>query len=198
MKWFTSDLHFGHKNIIHLQNRPFTSVEDMDEEIISYWNKTVKKDDIVYIIGDFSFYDYKKTKAIVERLVGRKILIRGNHDERFDTRTFINMGFWDVYNYSIIKIGGHRVVLNHYPYSQPWYKTLWKKLTRTYYPRWYGQFFLKDKGLNILHGHNHSAPSNFYITDKGATAINVAWDISNRFISEAEITRYLNDRLKKP
>jgi calcineurin-like phosphoesterase family protein len=46
---------FFHRNIIQYSNRPFESVEDMNEQMIQRWNKQVKKDDIVYHLGDFAF-----------------------------------------------------------------------------------------------------------------------------------------------
>ena len=53
MDYFIADLHFGHKNIIKLCDRPFSSIEEMDEEFISTWNAKVKKKaDTVYIVGD--------------------------------------------------------------------------------------------------------------------------------------------------
>ena len=54
MKYYTSDLHFGHKNIIKYEDRPFSSIEEMDEALIDKWNKKVKKNDEVYILGDFA------------------------------------------------------------------------------------------------------------------------------------------------
>lgn len=60
--WVTSDLHFGHKNIIKYENRPFKDIEEMDKAIIELWNKTVKKDDKIYILGDFSWYKGEKTR----------------------------------------------------------------------------------------------------------------------------------------
>lgn len=49
--FFTSDFHFGHKNIIRYDNRPFLSVEEMDAEIVRRWNAKVSPDDIVYILA---------------------------------------------------------------------------------------------------------------------------------------------------
>ena len=65
--YFTSDLHFGHKNIIRFDNRPFTSVEEMDETLICNWNKKVNNDDLVYILGDISWYNDEKTCEIFDR-----------------------------------------------------------------------------------------------------------------------------------
>lgn len=50
--WFTSDTHFGHKNILRFCKRPWNTVEEMDEGLIQNWNKVVGKDDIVFHLGD--------------------------------------------------------------------------------------------------------------------------------------------------
>lgn len=55
MIFFTSDQHYGHKNVITYCNRPFTSVEEMNDKLVEFHNQTVtKKDDLVYHLGDFS------------------------------------------------------------------------------------------------------------------------------------------------
>jgi calcineurin-like phosphoesterase family protein len=52
--WFTSDTHFGHSNIIQYSNRPFASVQSMDEVLINNWNQLVRPQDIIYHLGDFT------------------------------------------------------------------------------------------------------------------------------------------------
>jgi calcineurin-like phosphoesterase family protein len=53
--YFTADLHLGHANIINHCDRPFSSVEEMDEHLINAWNSRVRPNDTVYIIGDLIF-----------------------------------------------------------------------------------------------------------------------------------------------
>jgi calcineurin-like phosphoesterase family protein len=78
--FFTSDHHFGHKNILEYekQHRPFASVEEMNEALIDKWNSVVTRNDIVYYLGDFCFG--RENIAIADRLNGKKRLILGNHD----------------------------------------------------------------------------------------------------------------------
>ncbi len=78
--WFTSDLHFGHKNILQFEkeHRPFSTLEEMHEVLIQNWNSVVKPKDKIYVLGDFAFG--KHNIPIARRLNGHKRLILGNHD----------------------------------------------------------------------------------------------------------------------
>lgn len=80
MNFYIADMHFGHKNIVRYDNRPFDSVEEMDKALIQLWNETVGSDDVVYILGDFSWYKEDKTAFILGCLKGHKVLVKGNHD----------------------------------------------------------------------------------------------------------------------
>lgn len=99
--WFIADPHFGHKNIIAYENRPYGSVAEMDEDIIDKWNSVVSKHDKIYILGDLSFYDNSRTAQIVAKLKGKKYLILGNHDKK-NVQVYYNMGFHRVYDHPII------------------------------------------------------------------------------------------------
>ena len=63
-KLYISDCHFGHKNVITFDKRPFETVEEMDAYIIKQWNSVVSNQDDVYILGDFSWYGPKETEKI--------------------------------------------------------------------------------------------------------------------------------------
>lgn len=78
--FFTSDHHFGHKNIIKYSNRPFESVEEMDEIMIQRWNEKVGQNDDVYHLGDVGLCSSGKLRKILDRLNGKKYLIKGNHE----------------------------------------------------------------------------------------------------------------------
>lgn len=138
--YFISDTHFGHKNIIEYANRPFSSVEEMDETMVTRWNAKVKPQDEVYHLGDFSFYDGRK---VFHRLNGRKHLIVGNHDNE---KTLQLPWASAPRHYKVINVNipigetvdTHRVVLFHYPIEE-----------------WAGQF--KNRALHLF-GHVHGKP----------------------------------------
>lgn len=110
MKIFViSDLHLGHKNIIKLCNRPFKTLEEMDNTIINNWNKVVSKEDIVYVLGDFAYKGLNAEKYLDE-LNGNIILIRGNHD-KYIRHNKVKA----VYDYKEIEVDGVKYILSHYP-----------------------------------------------------------------------------------
>ena len=53
--WWASDYHFSHANIITYCNRPFKTVEEMNETIIERHNERVNPEDTVFFLGDFIF-----------------------------------------------------------------------------------------------------------------------------------------------
>lgn len=79
-RWFTSDLHFGHANIIDFCRRPWNSVWEMNDGLIERWNARVAPDDDVVILGDFILGDKERNLPLAHRLNGHKRLLPGNHD----------------------------------------------------------------------------------------------------------------------
>ena len=90
MIYFTSDLHFYHKNINKYAKRPLDSVEEMNEKLIKNWNNRIKSEDEVYILGDFTMKGTEYAADILSKLKGKKYLIKGNHDNFVNQETFDN------------------------------------------------------------------------------------------------------------
>ena len=133
MRYFISDTHFGHKNIIEYENRPFASVEEMDEVLIANWNSVVTEDDLVYFLGDFGLCLKVRGCEVFKRLNGHKVAIIGNHDKR---NVLEGIGFTIVLDEAWIKINGHQMRLIHIP------------------PTW-----IEGQAHITLHGHVHGKQS---------------------------------------
>jgi len=73
--YFTSDTHFGSERTLKFSGRPFDTTKEMDRHIINEWNKTVKREDLVWHLGDFGNLN------IAKYLNGKIILIKGNYEE---------------------------------------------------------------------------------------------------------------------
>jgi calcineurin-like phosphoesterase family protein len=100
-RYLIADTHFDHSNVIKYENRPFQNIHDMNESIIMNWQKTVKKNDMIYILGDFAFGNKERIKYFVSRLPGRKFLILGNHDNH-SVKFYHDVGFEFVSKWPII------------------------------------------------------------------------------------------------
>ena len=117
--FFTSDLHFGHDNVILFDNRPFASVEEMDAELIRRWNAKVGKGDTVYVLGDMIWKSRgNDAPHIISALKGRIILIKGNHDS-FLKNPVARACLYDVKEYDDIVVTlengiNRRCILSHY------------------------------------------------------------------------------------
>ena len=117
MEFFISDTHFGHENVVWMCERPFSSVEEMNEALIANWNSRVKGNDKVYIMGDMFFRaDIKLVEAILSRLKGRKILIVGNHDGSWTSKLdHPERHFESIQPFYEGSVGNRGVTMCHYP-----------------------------------------------------------------------------------
>ena len=88
--YFTSDLHLGHKNLI-VGLRGMT-VEEHDSMIISNWNKTISKRDIVYLLGDVTMENHKLIYHYLSQLKGTIYVVAGNHDTTQCCKAISQMG----------------------------------------------------------------------------------------------------------
>lgn len=87
MNYYISDLHLFHEAAIRFDDRPFRDLEEMHTEIVKRWNEKVNNGDTVYILGDVSMRGKNEDLiALMAILKGKKVLIRGNHDDVSDLR----------------------------------------------------------------------------------------------------------------
>lgn len=114
MNYYISDLHIGHFNILHFDNRPFATVEEMEQVLISNWNSIVTNQDTVYILGDFCWGKEPEWIRILGKLNGNKVLIQGNHDLK-NISSNLRIKFADIKNYKEIDDNGRTVIMCHYP-----------------------------------------------------------------------------------
>lgn len=144
--WFTSDLHFKHKNIIKYCNRPFESTDEMTEVLIDIWNKTVAKEDVVFILGDFCFGGYARWEEILKQLNGELHLILGNHDPEKIAKKLLENGYLkSVSSMELIEVDGQELFLCHFPMSD------WPN---------------KERGSIMLHGHIHSLKNDIDMSEQ--------------------------------
>lgn len=149
--WFSSDMHYGHFNIIRLCNRPFASLEEMHRELISRWNDKVQPLDIVYIIGDFSFMQETQTRKILNSLNGIKHLILGNHDKESKLPKDCFASIQTKLMFSLFQ--NNDTLLCHYPYKgTP--EELQDANDKGYKIK-YLERRPEDKGGYLIHGHTH-------------------------------------------
>jgi len=109
--FFISDTHLDHANIIRYCNRPFESVNEMNDFIVDRWNETIGKGDVVFFLGDMAYGRLsRKTSYWLNKLNGNIIFVRGSHDRSRGIK---------FYDRLILKYGGQRFLLVHNPQNVP-------------------------------------------------------------------------------
>jgi calcineurin-like phosphoesterase family protein len=172
MIYFTADTYFCHVSIINLCQRPFANIDQMNERLIENWNSRVKANDEIYILGDFLYRGSGvEANNILERLKGRKYLIKGNHDKFIDEKSFDKNHFIWIKDYHLLKWQKRKISLFHYPIFE-----------------WDGYF---TNGIH-LYGHIHNSNNDIEQQNRlkllGKNAVNVGVDVNNFFpISIEEI-----------
>lgn len=165
--FFTSDLHFGHKQILKhcKETRPYSNVDEMNQALVDYWNDTVSENDTIYHLGDFSFMNKTRTREILNQLNGNKVFILGNHDKHNKnllkeygvTEDYLRKSF--VHNNT-----KHQIIMCHFPI------TYWD---------------MCDHGSMHIFGHLHGD----YKTNN--RSMDVGWDAQGKFLKVTEIIEEL-------
>ena len=110
---YIADWHYGHKNCLRFDNRPWADIGQANRDMIRYWNEAVDDDDTVYILGDMFWCGPEEAIRVLDQLKGQKVLIKGNHDKCKDSR--FRSRFLEIRDYMEIDDDGRNVVLCHYP-----------------------------------------------------------------------------------
>ena len=197
MIWLTSDLHFGHKNVIDYCRRPYTNVEEMNNAIVTQWNSQVRPEDTVYFLGDFSL-NPKYVQQYLPLLNGSVHLISGNHDKCFmkpgttHPQKYLKMrdkyleyGFKSVQERLVITLtkgNVEKVVhLCHFPFAPKPEDMVGNRDNRYLSSRPY------DNGQILLAGHSHA----YYRKNK--RQIDVGFDGDLKLFSEHDIIDLILD-----
>ena len=176
MIWFFSDSHLQHDNIRKHCNRPFNSVEEMNDTIINNFNSVVDEKDTVYFIGDFGFFYKNNGGGSVRdeiyswirkfKQVENWYWILGNHDKKYSSTFDANI----CYDILDIMIENQPVTLCHYPMLT---------FNKSHFNAWQ------------LYGHHHSDISNIATGKK----MNVSVDVNNFFpVSWEQVKEYMKNR----
>ena len=191
--WITSDLHFGHRNILKYCKGRIPRVKEwgrqhgidvtdknivdvMDMWLVDIWNSTVAKHDKVYILGDFSFKTRAENEKLLDKLNGKKYFILGNHDGNSDT---LYEKFEYIRSISELKVGhksGDDTVcfeLCHFPMKS------WNRM---------------EHGTIQLHGHCHNNMSKTnFMSGELRVDIGLDSDLANYgFVTPEMVIEYFN------
>lgn len=168
-RYLISDLHLGHENIIEHCDRPFDTVEEMNQVLIDNWNRTVTNDDVVFFLGDLGqFADDEQLRYWLDKLNGRIVFIEGNHDSPDRYVSGVH-----THQYYILTQGEHEFCCTHRPENAPRFWDGW-----------------------IIHGHHHNNhPTKYPFVNPEEHRVNVSVELINyRPIRVEQVINYVQKR----
>lgn len=165
MIYYISDTHLGDLRVFNKCSRPFTCLEEMENEIVKRWNSKVNENDIVYVLGDIAEDGYKRAVEVLRGLKGHKHLIIGNHDLAMLDLIKESAVFESIEFIELIEDNGRKVCLCHYPLTD------WMEFSRGGY-HVYGHIHNKTEKNDIAY-----AQMKQYF--KGKLAFNAGVDVTN-------------------
>lgn len=168
--FITSDTWFGRPQILQIANRlQFKDVNDMNKQLIKNWNSVVKKNDIVFHLGNFA-WDPQTARQVLNKLNGTIYFLIGSSDEAFldIQHEFENVS---VLEDQIVELPQYDAVICHYPLEV-----------------WNG----KDSGTIHFHGHTvYSHKTDLYAMNR----INACTDFwSYTPVKYSTIKDFINDK----
>jgi len=167
--YYISDIHFGHKNVIKFDDRPYSTVEEMDSDMIRIWNETIPENGVVFIVGDLFFRcSSQRMKEIIEQLNGQFIFIKGNHDtSMLNCKPMLK--YFDLIETRINLYTPDRlIVMDHYPMLE------WDQYFRGYYH---------------VYGHVHANKPH-----PEARALDLGWRLHNKPLHYSEVLAKIEQR----
>ena len=116
MRYYIADCHFFHNSLNYQMDcRGFADAEEMNAYMIEQWNKKVRWNDEVVILGDFSLGKAEETNKVLEQLKGILCLVEGNHDQFGHRKGYNAARFKWIRPYTELNDNNRKVILCHYP-----------------------------------------------------------------------------------
>ena len=113
--YITSDTWFGRPQILQIANRQFNNIEEMNSTLIKNWNKKVKKNDVVFHLGNFA-WDPITARKVLKKLNGKIYFLKGSHDGALE-EVIDDFPKAEFFNNSIMELKDFDTIISHYPLS---------------------------------------------------------------------------------
>lgn len=203
MRFWTSDLHINHANIIDFCGRPFykdviqnfalgdaavtiPDVDAMNQALLDNYNSVVSPTDEVWFVGDVVMGRFETSIEFMRKFHGDKYLIPGNHDRchrmipkwRKWQPYYEEVGFTVLDSQVITQIGREPVKVCHFPYTGD-----------SHHDDRYSGLRPDNTGEWLVHGHVHSTER--FDAEQRTIHVGVdAWDLSP--VPETELEKIVS------